>query len=174
VLRCHRIADVSPPPDDLGRRCRQAQLIGIVLILCVGSHGHFVETIRTVFAPFTGFCPVARLDLLRIVLAALAVANLAVIRIIVPKLLTAPAGGAAVLWSPGASAVVKKLFAVSVVALAICQAIALYGVLLFLIGGHSADFYGFAAFSLVAFAIHFPRRSQWAKWAREHALPSRG
>lgn len=165
---------MSPPPDDLGRGCRHAQLLGIELVLCVGIYGYVIETIRTVYAPFTGFFPVARLDLLRILLAAMAVATFVVIRLIVPKLLAEQVRGVEVLGHPRASAVVKKLFTVSVVALAMCEGIAIYGVVLFMIGGYRADFYGFAAFSLVAFAIHFPRRSQWEEWAREHALPLQG
>lgn len=162
------------PPDDLGRGCRNAQLLGIQLVLCVGIYGYVIEPIRTVYAPFTGFYPVARLDLLRILLAAMAVANLVVIRVIVPKLLAAQASGVEILGHPRASAVVKKLFTVSVVALTMCEAIAIYGLVLFLIGGNRADFYGFAAFSLLAFAIHFPRRSKWEEWAREHGLPLQG
>jgi F0F1-type ATP synthase membrane subunit c/vacuolar-type H+-ATPase subunit K len=165
---------MSPLPDDLSRGCRNAQLLGIQLILCVGIYGYVLETIRTVYAPFTGFFPVPRLDLLRIVLAAMAVANLVVIRIIVPKLLAAQASGPEILGMPRASAVVKKLFTVSVVALAMCEAIAIYGLVLFLIAGNRADFYSFAAFSLLAFAIHFPRRSQWEEWAREYVRPSPG
>lgn len=165
---------MSHPAGDLGRGCRNAQLLGAQLILSVGIYGYVIETIRTVYAPFTGFSPIARLDLLRILLAAMAVASLVVIRILVPKLLAAQARGVEILGQPRASAVVKKLFAVSVVALAMCEAIAIYGLVLFLIGGNRADFYGFAAFSLVAFAIHFPRRSQWEAWARDHALPLQG
>jgi ATP synthase subunit C len=160
---------MSPPPDDLGRGCRNAQLLGVQLIVSVGIYGYVIETIRTVYAPFTGFFPVARLDVLRIVLVAMAVANLVVIRILVPKLLATPAKGVEIRGQPRASAVVKKLFTASVFALAMCEAVAIYGLVLFLIGGNRADFYGFAAFSLVAFAIHFPRRSQWEEWALEHA-----
>jgi F0F1-type ATP synthase membrane subunit c/vacuolar-type H+-ATPase subunit K len=160
---------MSPPPDDLGRGCRQAQLLGIQLIVSVGIYGYVVETIRTVYAPFGGFAPVARLDLLRILLAVLAVATLVVIRIIVPKLLAPQASAPAILGMPRASAVVKKLFMVSMVALALCEAIAIYGLVLFMIGGNRADFYGFAAVSLLAFAIYFPRRSQWEDWVHEHA-----
>jgi ATP synthase subunit C len=165
---------MSPPPGDLGRDCRNAQLLGVQLILSVGIYGYVIETIRTVYAPFTGFFPVARLDLLRIFLVAMAVANLVVIRILVPKLLATQPRGVEIRGHPRALAVGKKLFTVSVVALAMCEAIAIYGLVLFLIGGNRADFYGLAAFSLVAFAIHFPRRSQWEEWAREHALPLQG
>ena len=56
---------------------------------------------------------------------------------------------------------VPRLLTASIVALAMCEAIAIYGLVLFLLGGRRADFYGFAAFALVGFAVYFPRRSQW-------------
>ena len=67
----------------------------------------------------------------------------------------------------GVSLVGQRLFTLSIVRLAICQAIALFGVVLFLLGGRWADFYGFAVVSLGAFLFNFPRRSQWEEWARQ-------
>jgi hypothetical protein len=46
---------------------------------------------------------------------------------------------------------------------------AVYGLVLFLIGGRPLDFYGFAFVSLLAMAVHFPRLARWEEWARDAA-----
>ena len=58
------------------------------------------------------------------------------------------------------------LFTISVVVLALCLAVAIYGLVLFLIGGRGLDFYTFAFVSLLAMAVHFPRLAQWEEWAK--------
>jgi hypothetical protein len=47
--------------------------------------------------------------------------------------------------------------------------VAIYGLVLFLIGGRPLDFYGFAFVSLVAMAVHFPRLTPWEVRARDAA-----
>jgi hypothetical protein len=54
----------------------------------------------------------------------------------------------------------------SIVSLTMCLAIAVYGLVLFLIGGRPMDFYGFALVALLGLAVFFPRQSQWEEWAR--------
>jgi len=123
-----------------------------------------VEMIRTQMAPFTGFVPTAPLGLLRPALAVMAVVGLAVAKILRSSILGRPAAIASV---PGVSPFVQRLLPASIVTLALCEAIAIYGVVLFLLGGRRSDFYGFAAGALLAFAFYFPRRSQWEEWAHQ-------
>jgi hypothetical protein len=96
--------------------------------------------------------PHAPVDTLLMVFIVLAVADLVVIRFVRTQMLAAPAGGAFVNASENA----RRLFTVSIVVLALCLAVAIYGLVLFLIGGRPLDFYGFAFVSLVAMAEHFP------------------
>ena len=63
----------------------------------------------------------------------------------------------------------RGLSTVSVVVLALCLAVAIYGLVLFLIGGRGLDFYTFAFVSLLAMAVHFPRLAQWEEWAKDMA-----
>jgi hypothetical protein len=45
--------------------------------------------------------------------------------------------------------------------------VVIYGLMLFLMGGRSSDFYFFMALSLVFFAVYFPRYGQWEEWVSE-------
>ena len=68
--------------------------------------------------------------------------------------------------------VLGRLTSAAVVALAQCEAIAVYGLVLFLLAGRVRDYYMFAALALVGFALYFPRREAWAEQAR--AMPRAG
>ena len=156
---------MSRGPDELARGCRQAQRIGAMLVLALLTYALVVEMIRTQRAPFTGFAPAVPLGLLRLLLAAMAVLGLVVVNIVRSKIIAGRVTGA----SPvvGRPPLVQRLLTASLVTLATCQAIAIYGLVLFLLGGQRADFYGFAAFALLGFALYFPRRSQWEAWAQQ-------
>ena len=150
---------MSRAPDELARVCRQAQLIGGMLVLTVAMLASVVEMLRTNQAPFLGFSPRAPLGLLRLVFAIMAVLVLVIVNVVRKQIVAGPAAGRAPLP--------QRLLTASIVALAMCEAIAIYGVVLFLLGGQRTDFYGFAAFALVGFAVYFPRRSQWEAWAQQ-------
>ena len=150
---------MSRAPDELARVCRQAQLIGGMLVLTVPVFAFVVEMLRTNQAPFLGFSPKAPLGLLRFVFATMAVLILVIVNFVRKQIVAGPAAGRAPLP--------QRLLTASIVALAMCEAIAIYGVVLFLLGGQRGDFYGFAAFALLGFAVYFPRRSQWEAWAHQ-------
>ena len=148
---------MSSRPDELARACRHAQLIGAMLVLSLVTYAFVAETIRTQQAPFIGFVPAAPIGAFRVVLAGMAAVNLLVARIIPRNIRARRAAGPAA----------QRLLTASVVALAMCEAIAIYGFVLFLLGGRRTDFYAFAALSLLGFAWHFPRLSQWEAWAHQ-------
>src|SRR5882724_271797 len=134
-----------------------------MLVLTLASYAHVVEMIRTQQAPFTGFVPGVPLHLLRPGLVVLAVLGLVAGKIVRSSILTDRTTATAP--SSGMTPLVPRLLTASIVTLALCEAIAIYGFLLFMIGGQRADFYGFAAFALLAFTVYFPRRSLWEAWA---------
>lgn len=160
---------MSVPPTDVRQGCRRAQLVGAGLVLAVMMYAVVVEQLGRGFAPFHGFAPDVPVGVLRIALLAAAIANLVVGRVLRHKL-----GAAAPAITPtrDASAVTRRLFTESVIELALSEAVAVYGLILFLLGGRPLDFYGFAALSLVAFALYFPRQSRWEDRARELSRPA--
>ena len=69
----------------------------------------------------------------------------------------------------GAGAPGPRLQTASIVTLALCESVGVFGVVLFVISGSAADFYLFLALSLGLFAIYFPRHDRWEEWARQMA-----
>ncbi len=152
-------------PADLRAGCRRAQQIGVMLVISIGLYASLLGVIAAQRAPFTGFAPSIDLRLLRVLFAVLAVAELVVLKIITPRLLAGPGVG----WAQArrASTLIARLLTLSIVRLAICKAIAIFGVVLFFLGGRWPDFYGFGLASLAASAVYFPRLSQREDWARQ-------
>ena len=59
---------------------------------------------------------------------------------------------------------VGKLKRSAMTTLALCEAPALYGLVLYFIGGSRVDFYILVIYSLMLFGAFFPRLSQWEKY----------
>jgi len=157
---------VNGAPADLAKGCRQAQLVGGALVGSIVVDAVIVELIRATRAPFGGFAPHVPIDTLRMVLIVLAIADLVAIRFVRAQMLGAARGAAPATNAPYRA---RGLFTVSVVLLALCLAVAIYGLVLFLIGGRGLDFYTFAFVSLLAMAVHFPRLAQWEEWVKDMA-----
>lgn len=67
--------------------------------------------------------------------------------------------------SPSAFArALKKVCTASLVSLLLCNAISLYGLVLFLLTWNYKHFYGFMLLSLLFFGFYFPRYDQWREW----------
>jgi hypothetical protein len=52
---------------------------------------------------------------------------------------------------------------VAILRVAFIEAIGVYGLLLFILGGHLADLFAFCGVSLAALAWYFPTRRRWAR-----------
>jgi hypothetical protein len=63
---------------------------------------------------------------------------------------------------PGAR--VRHMIAANLVVFALCDLTALFGLVLFLLGGTRQEFYVFVILALIFFAIRFPRPAQWQTW----------
>ncbi len=59
----------------------------------------------------------------------------------------------------------SNFFIIEIVTYALCESVAIYGLVLFFIGKRSQDFYILMCLSLIYFAIYFPRYAQWEEWA---------
>jgi hypothetical protein len=60
-----------------------------------------------------------------------------------------------------------RLTTAAVVTYALCEAPAIFGLVLFFLGRNSSDFHLFLLISLFFFAVHFPKFSQWEEWYRK-------
>jgi F0F1-type ATP synthase membrane subunit c/vacuolar-type H+-ATPase subunit K len=58
----------------------------------------------------------------------------------------------------------------AVVTYALCEAPAIYGLVLFFLGKNSSDFHLFLLFSLFYFAVYFPKFSKWEEWYRDQTV----
>ena len=144
---------VRPPPDALGRAYRTAQAVGGAMVLSLAVLAVVIAQIRRANAPFAGFAPGVPLDVLRWIFAALALADLWLVRFMRTKIL-----------ANAALPPVQRLLSAAIVGLALCEAVALYGFVLFVLAGRPTDYYVFAALALLGFALYFPRRQAWEDW----------
>jgi F0F1-type ATP synthase membrane subunit c/vacuolar-type H+-ATPase subunit K len=158
---------VSAAPDDLRQACRRAQVVGASLVLAVVIYAVVVETFARGSRPFRGLAPDAPVGIIRLLLVLSAIANLVVSRVLRGKLTAAALRGA----GPGATSAGQRMFVQSLLEMAMTEAIAIYGLVLFLVGGQPLDFYGFAAVALIVLASQFPRLSRWEDQAREPRPP---
>ena len=134
----------------LKARYLTVNFIGLAMIAAVFIYAGVVEVITWQWSPFTGF---ARLDphtagLLRYIFLALAAGQYVMIKII-RKIVLAHS--------------LDNLPQAAIVTLALCESVALLGLVLFLLCGNSLDFYIFMFISLGFFYLFFPKYEQWEK-----------
>lgn len=154
--RAADVVAVPQPRDELPKACRTAQMIGVAMLVSLGLYALVATLIQKTREPFAGFAPGAPHDLLRWIFVALALAGLGLVRVIQRPIL-----------ANAAIPLPNRLTTATIVALAQCEAVAVYGLVLFLLAGHASDYYLFAAVALVGFALYFPRRESWEQQARE-------
>ncbi len=65
------------------------------------------------------------------------------------------------------SKLLGKLKSSTFATLALCEAPAVYGLIIYFIGGPRSDFYILAAYSLCLFAVFFPRFAQWQEYTAD-------
>jgi len=60
-----------------------------------------------------------------------------------------------------------RLATAAIITYVLCETPAIFGLVLYLMGRNSTDFYLFLIISLLFYSIHFPKLSQWEEWYRE-------
>jgi len=154
---------VPPARDELGKACRTARVIGGAMIVSLGLYAVVVSQIQRANAPFAGFAPGVPHDLVRWILAAVALATLGLVRFLQRTILT-----------KAALPPVRRLHTAAVVGLALCESVAIYGFVLFMVAGRASDFYVFTALALIGFVLYFPRLQPWEERARAMARDAAG
>jgi F0F1-type ATP synthase membrane subunit c/vacuolar-type H+-ATPase subunit K len=155
--------------DDLRKAYRMTALIGLVMLASLIVYAVVVELIKKQNAPFNGYSPLPPdvLSTLRYALLGVAAVEFLVIRLLNTLMLSGKvplrSSPTTVQFAPE----VQRLVSASVVTYALCESVAIYGLVLFLIQGNSNDFYLFLALSLLCFSVYFPRYGAWEEWTAE-------
>jgi hypothetical protein len=140
--------DLARSLTTLKARYLAVNFIGLAMIASVFVYAGVVELIKWQLAPFAGF---AKLDprtvsLLKYVFLGIAAAQYGIIKI-VPKILLARS--------------VDNLPQAAIITFALCESVAVLGLVLFLLAGQGLDFYIFMLMSLGFFYLFFPKYEQW-------------
>lgn len=153
--------------DELKKTYRVTLFIGVAMIISLLIYAALVEVLKANFKPFRGLSPTTEIEILRYLFFAIAIAEFFLIKFMRNRLLSKkrPPSGASTpkgSFSPGAS----KLMSVTILIYALCESVAILGLVLFLIAGSSRDFYIFLIIALFFYGIYFPRYRQWEEWVR--------
>jgi F0F1-type ATP synthase membrane subunit c/vacuolar-type H+-ATPase subunit K len=143
-----RRPDLSRSLTPLKARYLAINFVGLAMIASVFIYAGVVELIKWQLAPFAGF---AKLDphtvsLLKYAFLALAAVQFGIIKA-VQKII------------PAKSA--NHLPQTAIIIFALCESVAILGLVLFLLAGNPMDFYIFMVISLGFFYLFFPKYAQW-------------
>jgi len=64
----------------------------------------------------------------------------------------------------------SRFFSITIVTGALCESVAIYGLVLFFAGKKITDFYTLLFMSLMYFIYFFPKYQQWKEWVKEYPL----
>jgi F0F1-type ATP synthase membrane subunit c/vacuolar-type H+-ATPase subunit K len=151
------------PFDALKKAHRQATLIGVAMISSLFIYVIVVESIKSYFQ---GITPLFIVEILRYLLFGLAFVEFFLIGFLRKRLLSFNTGVGGPSNQEEARSPIQRLLIVTIISYALCESVAIYGVILFLIGGSRLDFYIFLILSLIYFAVYFPRYNRWEEWSK--------
>lgn len=152
--------------DSLRKGHRLAVYMCCAMIASVFIYAGVAEMVAAQNAPFHGYAPVpaAVYGKLRLILLIIALVDFALIPYIRSRALTSRRRSRAA-YASSLPESVQRFLAASIVSFALCESIAIYGLVLFLMNGRRPELYLFIAISLAAFVLHFPRFERWREWA---------
>jgi hypothetical protein len=134
----------------LKARYLAVNFIGLAMIAAVFVYAGVVELIKWQWAPFAGLAklPAATASLLKYVFLALAAAQYLVIKVM-QKIVLARS--------------TDNLPQAAIITFALCETVAVLGLVLFLLIGNTLDFYVFMVISLGFFYLFYPKYENWEK-----------
>jgi hypothetical protein len=143
-----RSRDLGKSPTTLKARYLAVNFIGLAMIASVFVYAGVVELLKWQLAPFAGFAtlPPQTSTLLKYIFLALASAQYGAIKV-VQKIVPAKS--------------VDHLPQAAIITFALCESVAVLGLVLFLLAGNALDFYVFMVISLGFFYLFFPKYEQW-------------
>ena len=160
--------------EDLRKTYRVAVIIGLAMMASLLVYTIIVGVFEqaAIPPPEGGAASGSQLEIVKFIMLGASIIVFFLIRPVNARMLAAgEARGAhppaALRSSAAASSPLQRLTIAAIVTYALCEAPAVFGLVLFFIGRSSADFYLFLIISLFCFASHFPRYSQWEEWYRQ-------
>ena len=159
--------------EKLKKTYQVALMMGLAMIGSLFVYAACVELIKTNFRPFKGFSPFPGQEILRYLFLGMTVAEFALIKFIRRFILQGKEATPGISRSQDpsfSSSRVSKLLSAAIITYALCETVAIYGLVLFFMGGSSFDFYFFMVLSLIFFAVYFPRYNQWQDWMGESGV----
>ncbi|MFA4903996.1 MAG: hypothetical protein WC600_14780 [Desulfobaccales bacterium] len=145
----------------LKSRYLAVNFIGLAMIAAVLAYAGMVEVIKWQWAPFSGFAQLSpqTASLLKYIFLALAAAQFVIIKV-VQKILPARS--------------LDNLPQAAIVTFALCESVAIFGLVLFLLNGNALDFYVFMVISLGYFYLFFPKYEQWEQMVKSRSTGKKG
>ena len=153
--------------DDLKNRYRKAVFIWIDMVFSIFVYAFVVEIMKMNSAFLRTTSPLQEGGIPVFLLFGFAVMTFFLIKYIHRQILSGKSSG-----NPAGSKIplapkIAKLLKASLVSNALCESVAIYGLILFVLNRNPFDFYIFMVLSLFYFAFTFPRYGQWEEWIQE-------
>ena len=152
--------------DEPKKAYRSALIIGVAMIMSLFVYAVIAEFIKMNNEPFRGFSPFPEMQILKYILFGIVIVEFFLIRHVQSVILS---GGLTPGRTPNTET--AKLLSATIITYALCESVGLLGLILFLLGGSSFDFYSFMVLSLIFYGIHFPRFNRWENWTKESEKP---
>jgi hypothetical protein len=152
--------DLARSLTTLKARYLAINFIGLAMIAAVFVYAGVVEVLKWKFAPFAGFATLdpQTVTLIKYAFLALAAAQFGIIKAFQKILPTRS---------------VENLSMAAILTFALCESVAVLGLVLFLLAGNSMDFYIFMVISLGFFYLFFPKYEQWEERLRAGSSPQK-
>jgi F0F1-type ATP synthase membrane subunit c/vacuolar-type H+-ATPase subunit K len=153
---------------ELKRGYRQARFIGTAMVFGVLVYALVVEIMRNNSAFSREPLLPDAAESIKYMFLGLALIQFFLIRMIRRRFLLREPGQATRLQTGlqtgSVSIKVARLLVTSIITYALCESIAVYGLVLYFVTKRPFDFYLFMGISLLYFAAYFPRYTQWEEW----------
>jgi F0F1-type ATP synthase membrane subunit c/vacuolar-type H+-ATPase subunit K len=151
--------------DELKKAYRITMTIGSVMIAGLFIYVAVVVFMKVHYEPFEGLSPFSNIVFLKYILYGVALLQFFLISalkrlILSGKFLFQSSREQKSSYSPDN----QKLMKASIITFSLCESVAIYGLILFLLSGNVIDFLGLFVLSLIYFIVFFPRFDQWQAW----------
>ncbi len=144
---------------DVQKVYRASKIISVAMLVSVLVYPVIVEFMKRTHQPFEGFAPQNAVRLPDIFYG-LALLSLVGIRVVRKAILKRSAGD-------DLKTLVAKLHISNIATYALSEVPAILGLVLFLIGGYTRQFYALLLFALLLMVLYFPKLAYWEAWLRK-------